>query len=232
MAKTAKRMKNAYEGIDREKRYTLSEAVDILVKAAKDNGTKFDQSVELAVNLNIDPRQADQNLRGMYTPPHGTGKSKTVAVLCNEAKLDEAKSAGADLIGDDVIAKIESGEFGFDVLIATPDQMAVLGRHGRALGPKGLMPNPKLGTVTMDITDKIKEMKAGAVEYRAEKNGIIHVPMGKVSFDAKKLTENISGMIKLLQKLKPSSVKGIYMQRVAISSTMGPGIKVDPSSVE
>jgi len=225
MAKIGKRSVAAKAAIDSDKLYGLAEAV----KLVKSNATaKFDETVEIAVNLGVDPKHADQMVRGMVSLPNGTGKSIRVAVFAKGAKADEAKAAGAEFVGDDDLAElIQKGEMNFDRCIATPDMMMVVGKLGKVLGPRGLMPNPKLGTVTMDVTQAIKDAKGGQIEFRVEKLGIIHAGIGKASFDEKALAENVKSMIDALNKAKPSGAKGTYLKRVALSSTMGPGIKLD-----
>lgn len=225
MAK-GKKIRAAYEKLDRNKEYTLEEALKMLKTAAKDR--KFDETIELAVNLGVDPRHADQIVRGMFDLPHGTGSSMRVAVFARDAKAEEAKKAGADIVGaEDLAEKIEKGEIDFDRCIATPDMMALVGRLGKVLGPKGLMPNPKLGTVTPDVTKAVEAAKGGAIEYRAEKAGIVHVGVGKASFDDKKLAENIRAFISEVKRVKPSGAKGNYLQKITVTSTMGPGIRLD-----
>lgn len=225
MVKMTKRYKKAVEAYDRNAVYSLAEAIKIVKANAK---TKFNETLDVAVNLNLDTRQADQQIRGMLVLPHGTGKSVKVAVFARDAKADEAKAAGADIIGaEDLMEEIKGGKTDFDVCIATPDMMGIVGRLGKVLGPKGLMPNPKLGTVTMDVTKAVKDSKGGAVEYRAEKEGVVHAGVGKLSFDEKNLLENASSLINALVKAKPSGAKGIYMKKITVSSTMGPGIQVD-----
>jgi large subunit ribosomal protein L1 len=225
MARDSKRLRKAYESIDRDSSYGIADAVKII----KDGATaKFDETIEIAINLDVDPRHADQNVRGTVTLPHGTGKALKVAVFAKGDKLKEAQAAGADLIGgDDLAEKIRNGEMGFDRCIATPDMMAVVGKLGKILGPKGLMPNPKLGTVTNDITAAIKSAKAGQIEFRVEKQGIIHAGIGKASFSSEQLVDNVSAFVDAIAKAKPSGVKGTYMKRVSLSSTMGPGLKLD-----
>lgn len=224
MAKKGKKYQEALKLYDRTKKYDLAEAVSLVKKT---NVAKFDATVEVAVRLNIDPRKAEQNLRGAVSLPHGTGKTVRVLVIAKTAKAQEALAAGADYAGDtEYLEKIKEGWFEFDTIIATPDMMGELGKLGRILGPKGLMPNPKTGTVTMNIEQTVKEFKAGKVEYRTDKVGNIQVPVGKVSFDDVKLAENIKAIYSQLLRIKPQTVKGVYVQNVSISSTMGPGIKV------
>ncbi|MBI1986150.1 MAG: 50S ribosomal protein L1 [Rhodospirillales bacterium] len=229
MARDSKRLKKAYEPIDRDLSYGVAEAVKII----KDGATaKFDETIEIAINLAVDPKHADQNVRGTVTLPHGTGKALKVAVFAKGDKLKEAQAAGADLAGgDDLAEKIRNGEIGFDRCIATPDMMAVVGKLGKILGPKGLMPNPKLGTVTMDVAGAIKSAKAGQLEFRVEKAGIIHAGIGKASFSHQQLVDNVSAFVDAIAKAKPSGVKGTYMKRVSLSSTMGPGLKLDIASL-
>ena len=230
MAKRSKKYQDAAKKIDRTKKYELSEAVE-LAKAT--SVTKFDGTVELAFKMNLDSRKAEQNLRGAIVLPYGTGKTRSVLVLTKSPdKQKEATSAGADFVGDaEYIEKIKGGWFGFDVIVATPDMMGELGRLGKILGPKGLMPNAKTGTVTMDIQKAVNEIKAGKVEYRVDKTGNIQCLVGKVSFDSEKLVENIRTVYNVIIKLKPSTVKGVYMKSMSISTTMGPGIKVDQDLV-
>ena len=226
MAKTGKRLAKAREGFNREQLYPLSEAVKIVKDAAA--GTKFDETVEIAINLGVDPRHADQMVRGTVSLPHGTGKALKVAVFAKGDKAKEAEDAGADLVGaDDLAEKIQNGEIDFDRCIATPDMMAVVGKLGKVLGPKGLMPNPKLGTVTPDVTAAIQAAKAGQIEFRVEKLGIIHAGIGKASFSEDALAENASAFIDAIFKAKPSGAKGTYMKRASLTSTMGPGVKLD-----
>lgn len=224
MAKKGRKYTEALSKIEPGKKYPLLEGVELVKKIAFE---KFDATVELALNLNLDPRKAEQNLRGALVLPHGTGKEKRVLVFAKGEKAKEATDAGADFVGDDeLIAKIQGGWFGFDVVVATPDMMASLGKIGRLLGPKGLMPNPKTGTVTMDIHKAVTEAKGGKITYRVDKNGNIQAVVGKVSFEPDKLAENIKLVIDTITKAKPSTVKGIYMKNAAISSTMGPGIDI------
>ncbi len=225
MAKKGKKYLEAAKNIEKGKKYPLLEGVELVKKIAFE---KFDASVELALNLNLDPRKAEQNLRGALVLPHGTGKEKRVLVFAKGEKAKEAQDAGADFVGDDeLIAKIQGGWFEFDVVIATPDMMGGLGKIGRLLGPKGLMPNPKTGTVTMDIQKAVNESKGGKITYRVDKNGNIQTIVGKVSFTPVNLAENIKAVVDVITKAKPSTVKGIYMRNVAISSTMGPGVDIE-----
>ena len=223
--KLSKRKQALLEKIDKNKNYNVSEAV----KTVKDlQSAKFDETVEIALNLNVDPRHADQMIRSSVVLPHGTGKSVKVAVFAKGEKIDEAKEAGADIIGDDeLLAKIQNGEIDFDIVIATPDMMGVLGRVARILGPKGLMPNPKTGTVTQDIATAVKNAKGGQVNFRTDKKGNIHAGIGKASFDAEKLEENLKAFVAKINKLKPASAKGRYIQNAALSLTMSPSINLD-----
>ena len=224
MAKRGKKYQEALKLVDRSKRYTLAEAVELVKKT---NVAKFDATVEVSFKLNIDPRKAEQNLRGAVSLPNGTGKTVRVLVIAKGAKAQEALAAGADYAGDaEYLEKIKEGWFEFDTIIATPDMMGELGKLGRILGPKGLMPNPKTGTVTMNIEQTVKEFKAGKVEYRTDKVGNIQVPVGKVSFADDKLAENIKAIYNQIVRIKPQTVKGVYIQNLTITSTMGPGIKV------
>ena len=229
MAKKGKKFVAAQAQIDTTKRYELEEAISLLKKVSFE---KFDASVEFAIRLNLDPRKAEQNLRGATVLPHGTGKTKTVLVFAQGDKAKEAEAAGADYVGDDeFVKKIQEGWLEFDTVVATPDMMSKIGRLGRVLGPRGLMPNPKTGTVTMDVTKAINEIKAGKVEYRVDKVGNIHVTIGKVSFDNDKLADNLKAIYDVLAKLRPSTVKGNYVLNLSIASTMGPGIKIDTDSL-
>ncbi|MBL8586460.1 MAG: 50S ribosomal protein L1 [Bradyrhizobiaceae bacterium] len=229
MAQHGKRVRDAREGIDRTKLYPLSEAVQLVKERAK---AKFDETIEIAMNLGVDPRHADQMVRGVVALPNGTGRSVRVAVFARGAKADEAKAAGADVVGaEDLVEKVQGGNIDFDRCIATPDLMPLVGRLGKVLGPRGMMPNPKVGTVTMDITAAVKASKGGSVEFRVEKAGIIHAGVGKASFDADKLVENIKAFADAVNKAKPAGAKGQYINRVAVSSTMGPGVKVEPGSL-
>lgn len=227
--KFGKRLAAAQKNVDREKLYKVSEAV----KLVKDNAkAKFDETIEVAVKLNVDVRKADQNVRGMVTLPHGTGKSVRVAVFAKDAKADAAKAAGADFVGaEDLAEKIQKGAIDFERCIATPDMMGVVGRLGKVLGPKGLMPNPKLGTVTPNVEGAIKAAKGGQIEYRAEKAGIVHAGIGKASFAEKSLEENLKHLLTTISKERPSGVKGTYVERISVSSTMGPGVKIDLSDL-
>ncbi len=223
--KISKRKKALLEKIDRTKRYSIKEAVE---KVKELQSAKFDETVELALNLNVDPRHADQMIRSSVVLPHGTGKKVKVAVFAKGDKIDEAKEAGADIIGDDeLISKIQNGEIDFDIVIATPDMMGLLGRVARILGPKGLMPNPKTGTVTMDIAQAVKNAKGGQVNFRTDKKGNIHAGIGKASFDAEKLEENLKTFVAKVNKLKPASAKGKYITNAALSLTMSPSIYLD-----
>ncbi len=229
MAKVAKRVEKSREGIDRTKLYGLDEAVKLVKERAS---TKFDETVEVAMNLGVDPRHADQMVRGVVNLPNGTGRSVRVAVFARGDKADEAKAAGADIVGaEDLVETVQKGEINFDRCIATPDMMPLVGRLGKVLGPRGMMPNPKVGTVTADVAAAVKASKGGAVEFRVEKAGIVHAGVGKVSFDAKAITENIKAFADAVVKAKPAGAKGNYVKRVALSSTMGPGIKVDPAAL-
>ncbi|WEU32987.1 50S ribosomal protein L1 [Enterococcus faecalis] len=228
MAKKSKKMQEALKKVDATKAYSVEEAVAL----AKDtNIAKFDATVEVAYKLNVDPKKADQQIRGAVVLPNGTGKTQTVLVFAKGEKAKEAEAAGADIVGDDdMVAKIQGGWFDFDVVVATPDMMATVGKLGRVLGPKGLMPNPKTGTVTMDVTKAVEEVKAGKVTYRVDKAGNIHVPIGKVSFDNEKLVENFNTINDVLLKAKPSTAKGQYIKNISVTTTFGPGIHVDQAS--
>ncbi len=225
----AKRTKAAREGIDREKTYTIAEAVKLVKERAK---AKFDETIEIAMNLGVDPKHADQMVRGVCNLPNGSGRTVRVGVFARGAKADEAKAAGADLVGaEDLFEKVNGGAIDFDRCIATPDMMPLVGRLGKVLGPRGMMPNPKVGTVTMDVAGAVKAAKGGAVEFRVEKAGIIHAGIGKASFTEEKLVQNIMAFADAVQKAKPPGAKGHYINRVAISSTMGPGVKVDAATL-
>jgi len=229
MAKQGKRQKAIAESVDREKFYSLDEAVKLVKQNAK---AKFDETIEVALNLGVDPRHADQMVRGTVNLPHGTGKALRVAVFAKGDKAEEAKKAGADVVGADDLAKaVQEGEINFDRCIATPDMMPVVGRLGRVLGPRGLMPNPKLGTVTPNVAEAVEAAKGGQVQFRVEKAGIIHGGVGKASFDEAKLSENIKAFVDAVAKAKPSGAKGTYMKRIALSSTMGAGVHLDVGSL-
>ena len=223
--KQGKKYQDSAKLIDRLKQYDPEEAIALVKQTAK---AKFDETVEISLRLGVDPRHADQQVRGTVVLPHGTGKTRTVLVFAKGAKADEARAAGADFVGDaDMVAKIQGGWFGFDVCVATPDMMGVVGRLGRVLGPKGLMPNPKTGTVTMDLTKAIGDIKAGKVEYRVDKTAIIHCPIGKASFGEDKLQENLRVLMEAVIKAKPAAAKGTYIRSAVLSTTMGPGIKLN-----
>ncbi len=227
LKKRGKKYEEALKLVDRTKTYDLREAIELMKKTATAN---FDETVELAFRLGVDPKHADQNIRGAVVLPHGTGKTQRVLVFAKGEKVKEAEEAGADYIGDEeIIAKINEGWFDFDVVVATPDMMAEVGKLGRVLGPKGLMPNPKTGTVTFDVGKAVEEIKAGKVEFRVDKSANLHVAVGKVSFDDEKLFENVETMIETVVRAKPQSARGTYIRNAAISSTMGPGIKIDVS---
>jgi len=229
MAQHGKRVRAAREGIDRSKLYPVAEAVKLVKERAK---AKFDETIEIAMNLGVDPRHADQMVRGVVALPNGTGRSVRVAVFARGAKADEAKAAGAEVVGaEDLVERVQGGNIDFDRCIATPDLMPLVGRLGKVLGPRGMMPNPKVGTVTMDVIAAIKASKGGSVEFRVEKAGIIHAGIGKASFAADKLVENIKAFADAVQKAKPAGAKGQYINRVAVSSTMGPGVKVEPATL-
>ncbi|MGH2319677.1 50S ribosomal protein L1 [Planococcus sp. SE5232] len=229
MAKTGKKLQEAAKLIDRSKQYEAKEAIELAKKASTVN---FDATVEVAFRLGIDTRKNDQQIRGAVVLPNGTGKTQSVLVFAKGEKLKEAEAAGADFVGDaEYIEKIQKGWFDFDVIVATPDMMGEVGKLGRVLGPKGLMPNPKTGTVTFDVTKAVQEIKAGKVEYRADKTGIIHAPIGKVSFDDSKLAENLEAIYDVVQKAKPASAKGTYIKSLNVTTTMGPAVKVDPTKV-
>jgi len=225
MASHSKRTRKIRDGVDREHNYGIDEAVRMVKERAT---AKFDETVELALNLGVDPRHADQMVRGVVSLPHGTGKTLRVAVFAKGAKADEAKQAGADLVGaEDLAEKVQKGEIDFDRCIATPDMMGVVGRLGKVLGPRGLMPNPKLGTVTNDVAAAIRAVKGGQVEFRVEKAGIIHAGIGKASFPEQALTENLRALVDAINRAKPSGAKGQFLKRATLTSTMGPGVKID-----
>jgi large subunit ribosomal protein L1 len=229
MAHVGKRLRKAREGIERTKLYPVAEAVKLVKERAS---AKFDETVEIAMNLGVDPKHADQMVRGVVNLPNGTGRNLRVAVFARGSKADEATAAGADIVGaEDLVAAVQGGTIAFDRCIATPDMMPLVGRLGKVLGPRGLMPNPRVGTVTMDVAGAIKASKGGAVEFRTEKAGIVQGSVGKASFAPEKLVENIAAFVDAVAKAKPSGAKGTYIQRVAISSTMGPGVRVDPATL-
>jgi large subunit ribosomal protein L1 len=228
MAKVGKRLSAARVGVDKDAALSLEDAV----AAVKARATaKFDETIELAVNLGVDPKYADQMVRGVCNLPNGTGKSVRVAVFARGAKADEARAAGAEVVGaEDLVEAVQGGKMDFDRVIATPDMMALVGRLGKVLGPRGLMPNPKVGTVTMDVAKAVAENKGGAVQFRVEKAGIVHAGVGKASFESDKLAENVRALVDALVKARPSGAKGTYVKRIALSSTMGPGVRVDVAS--
>ena len=225
MAKHSKRFRSVHGTINREKAYPVSEAAKLIKKNAT---AKFDETIEVAMNLGIDPKQSDQTVRGAVTLPGGTGKTVRVAVFAKDAKAKEAQAAGADLVGAaDLAEKVEKGEINFDRVIATPDMMAVVGKLGKVLGPRGLMPNPKLGTVTMDVTNAVKAAKGGQVQFRADKSGVVHAGIGKASFTEKAIEENIRAFFTAINGAKPQGLKGTYIKKMCVSSTMGPGLQID-----
>jgi len=229
MANLGKRTRTAREGVDRNKLYPLDEAVKMIKDRAK---AKFDETVEVAMNLGVDPRHADQMVRGVVNLPNGSGRTQRVGVFARGAKADEAKAAGADVVGaEDLVERVQAGNIDFDRCIATPDMMPLVGRLGKVLGPRGLMPNPKVGTVTMDVAGAVRGAKGGSVEFRVDKAGIVHAGVGKASFPPEKLVENIKAFADAVQKAKPTGAKGTFVQRVAVSSTMGPGVKVEPATL-
>jgi len=229
MTKTGKRLKQAYQGVDPTAAHPLEEAIELIKGRAS---AKFDETVEIAMNLNLDPRKPDQNLRGTVMLPHGTGKNLRVAVFARGDRAKEAEAAGADLVGaEDLAEKVQAGTIDFDRCIATPDMMAIVGRLGKVLGPRGLMPNPKLGTVTANVAEAVKAAKGGQVEFRAEKAGIVHAGIGKVSFSEEALVENVRAFVGAISRSKPTGVKGTYIKKVSLSSTMGPGLKLEVSSI-
>lgn len=229
MAYKGKKYKEALKQFDRTKLYEAAEALELVKKISFE---KFDATVEVAVKLGVDPRHADQQVRGAVVLPHGTGKTRTVLVFAKGDKIKEAEQAGADFVGaEDLVAKVQGGWFDFDVAVATPDMMGMVGKLGKLLGPKGLMPNPKTGTVTFDVERAVREVKAGKITYRVDKTGIIHAPIGKVSFEQEKLKENFTTLLETLIKAKPAAAKGQYIKSVVVSSSMGPGIKINPLKV-
>ncbi len=230
MPKHGKKYVEASKQVEKGTLYEVNDAIALVKKTA---AAKFDETVEVAFRLGVDPRQSDQQIRGAVVLPHGTGKSQTVLVFAKGEKAKEAEAAGADFVGaEDMVAKIQGGWFGFDVAVATPDMMGVVGKIGRLLGPKGLMPNPKTGTVTMDVTKAVNEVKAGKIEYRVDKTGIIHAPIGKVSFEQAHLEDNFKTLVDVIVKAKPASQKGQYIKSVSVSSTMGPGVKINPLKLQ
>jgi len=229
MAKFGKRTRALREGIDRNAVLPLDEAVEMIKQRAT---AKFDETIELAMNLGVDPRHADQMVRGVVNLPNGTGRDVKVAVFARGDKAEEAKAAGADIVGaEDLVETVQNGQIDFDRCIATPDMMPLVGRLGKVLGPRGLMPNPKVGTVTPDVAAAVKSAKGGAVQFRVEKAGIVHAGVGKASFDAKAIAENVRAFADAVQKAKPAGAKGTYVRKVALTSTMGPGVKIDPASL-
>jgi large subunit ribosomal protein L1 len=229
MSRIGKRLKKAREGIDREKVYPLAEAIKLVKARAK---AKFDETIEISMNLGVDPRHADQMVRGVVSLPNGTGRTVRVGVFARGAKADEAKAAGADVVGaEDLVEKVQAGNIDFDRCVATPDMMPLVGRLGKVLGPRGMMPNPKVGTVTMDVTSAVKGAKGGSVEFRVEKAGIVQAGIGKASFSEDKLVANVRALADAVAKAKPAGAKGTYIQRVAVSSTQGPGVKVDTGTL-
>ena len=229
MAKLGKRLKAANEGIDRKAVYALGDAVEMVKSRAT---AKFDETIEVSLNLGVDPRHADQMVRGVANLPNGTGRTVRVAVFARGPKADEATKAGADVVGaEDLVEKVQDGFTEFDRVIATPDMMPLVGRLGRVLGPRGLMPNPKVGTVTMDVAKAVEAAKGGAVQFRVEKAGIVHAGVGKASFTAQAIQENVRALVDAVQKAKPTGAKGTYMQRASITSTMGPGVKIDVATL-
>jgi large subunit ribosomal protein L1 len=229
MAKAGKRIRKISEGIDRDHLYPLSEAVRIVKERAV---AKFDETVEVAMNLGVDPRHADQMVRGVVNLPNGSGRSVRVAVFARGDKAEQAKAAGADIVGaEDLVETVQRGEINFDRCIATPDMMGLVGRLGKVLGPRGMMPNPKVGTVTQDVVQAVKDAKGGAVEFRVEKAGIVHAGIGKASFSEDALLENIRALTDAVSRAKPAGAKGTYLKRIAVASTQGPGVRVDPASL-
>jgi large subunit ribosomal protein L1 len=230
MAKLSKRMKAIAAKIDRERAYPIDEAVKLLNDLAK---TKFKESIDVAVNLGVDPRKSDQAVRGATTLPHGTGKVTRVAVFAQGANADKAKAAGADIVGfEDLAEQVKGGDLNFDVVIATPDAMRIVGQLGKVLGPRGLMPNPKTGTVTPDVETAVRNAKSGQVQFRADKAGIVHGSVGKVGFGPKEIKENLEALMTDLRKAKPASAKGVYLKKITLSTTMGPGVAIDQASLE
>ncbi|WP_375760132.1 50S ribosomal protein L1 [Corallococcus exercitus] len=232
MATNGKKFRASNELVDRNKRYAVAEGFALLKKTVETRATKYDQTVDVAINLGVDPKHADQMVRGAVVLPHGTGATVRVAVFAKGERATEAANAGADIVGaEDLQKRIEEGFLDFDTVIATPDMMGIVGRLGKVLGPRGLMPNPKVGTVTMDVAKAIRDSKGGKVDFRAEKAGIVHAKMGKASFAADKLEANFNALVDLVMKLKPATAKGVYLKGIAISTTMGPGIKLDTTEI-
>ena len=230
MASRGKKLRDHYKNTDRDRLFNLSEAVKLVREFA--SGGKSDQTIEIAMNLGVDPRHSDQTVRGVVSLPHGTGKSMKVAVFAKDAKAEEAKQSGADFVGsEDLMTEIQNGKSDFDRVIATPDMMGLVGRLGKVLGPRGLMPNPKLGTVTNDVGDAVKAAKAGQVEFRTEKAGIVHGGIGKASFSDEQLTENATAFVTAIQKARPTGAKGTFIKRIAVSSSQGPGVRVDTTGL-
>jgi large subunit ribosomal protein L1 len=229
MAESGKRIRAAREKVDRNKTYTLNEAIELLKQTAS---AKFDETVEVAMNLGVDPRHADQMVRGVCNLPKGSGRTVRVAVFARGPKAEEAQAAGADVVGaEDLVEEVQKGNINFDRCIATPDMMGLVGRLGKVLGPRGLMPNPRVGTVTMDVGEAIKAAKGGAVEFRVEKAGIVHAGVGKASFSSEDLAENVRAFIDAVSRAKPSGAKGNYIKKISLTSTMGPGLRLDHSSL-
>src|SRR6266550_302436 len=224
-----KRLKKAREGVNREKLYPIADAIKMVKERAK---SKFDETVEIAINLGVDPRHADQMVRGVVTLPNGTGRTLRVGVFARGAKAEEAKAAGADVVGaEDLVEKVQGGQIDFDRCIATPDMMPLVGRLGKVLGPRGMMPNPKIGTVTMDVANAVKGAKGGSVEFRVEKAGIVQAGIGKASFSEEQLVANVKAFAEAVNKAKPAGAKGHFVEKISLSSTMGPGLKIQPDSV-
>ncbi len=232
MPRIAKKFRAAVEKVDRTKHYGVDDACKLLKETAEARAVRFDQTVDIAINLGVDPKHADQMVRGAVVLPHGTGKTKKVLVFAKGEKQREAEAAGADIVGAEELAKrVEEGFLDFDTVVATPDMMGVVGRLGKVLGPRGLMPNPKVGTVTADVAKAVREVKAGKVEFRVEKAGIVHAPVGKASFSADKLRDNVNALLETILKAKPASAKGTYLEAICLSTTMGPGIKLDAQAI-
>jgi large subunit ribosomal protein L1 len=227
-----KKFRAAAALLNPDKRYSVEDGINLLKESAKKRAAKFDETVEVAINLGVDPKHADQMVRGAVVLPHGVGKKVRVAVFAKGDKAKEAEAAGADIVGaEDLAEKVQGGFMDFDVTVASPDMMGIVGRLGKVLGPRGLMPNPKVGTVTADVTKAVREAKAGKVEFRVEKAGIVHVPFGKASFEANKLKDNLNTLLEAIFKAKPAASKGVYLQGVALSTTMGPGVKLDAGAI-